>query len=174
MLSGCAATHDQHQHTDLDSSVAATRAAIAKVQRHTASIRSRDPATTAVVSDLNKQLADLGVQFDSTAAKISWYESDWARLNADNTSVKSQNVALKTSLHRAAKQRDFYPFLLALAGGWVALRNLTPTLSATVKVIPYVGIYLALASPSIAFSIGAAACFILARLLADYGSRLLP
>jgi len=172
LLCGCSTA--PVTRTALDASVSSTRAAIVHVQASAAAIRSRDPATSAAISDLRNQLAGLGVQFDAMTGKVQWYEADWTRLTGENGSLKNDNATLKRDLHTTAKERDFYPWLIAFVLGWAFLRAVTPTLVAGFRVIPYIGPLLVLAAPEIAFAMGAALGFAGARILASYGSRLLP
>ena len=179
LLSACA--HQRLPAPDLTATVTATRVAITRAKAKAASIHPKDAATSAAVADLRQQLTDVGVSFDALTAKVQWYETDWARLSTENTSLKSTVEARDaviakqaSALHQTAKERDFYPILIAFGLGWVALRRLTPLLAETLGVIPYVGPFLVLAAPEVAFVLGAAGGFFGARVLAVWGSRFLP
>jgi len=180
VLSGCSTAPSPRQ-TDLGTSVARTRAAIISAQKTASSLRSRDPATSAQIGNLQQQLATVGASFDVTTAKVQWFSQDWSRLNTENGTLKStlatKDATIATQqkvIHQTAKERDFYPWLIAFGVGWVMLRKLTPVLSAGLKLIPYIGLFLAMAAPEIAFALGAALGFTGARLVAAYGSRFLP
>ena len=176
-LSACSSVHPHPPTQALSASIARTRAALTQAE-HTASMLSEhDPATF----PLREQLADLGVQFDALTGKVQWYQADWERLFSQNkalqSSVATKDATIATQqkvIHQTAKERDFYPWLIAFGVGWVMLRKLTPVLSAGLKLIPYIGLFLAMAAPEIAFALGAALGFTGARLVAAYGSRFLP
>lgn len=172
LLCGCSA--NPVTRTALDASVSSARAALVHVQASAAAIHSRDPETSKAIFDLRTQLSDLGVQFDAISGKVQWYEADWTRLTGENAAMKNDNATLKHDLLTTAKERDFYPWLIAFVLGWVLLRAVTPTLVNGFRVIPYIGPLLVLAAPEIAFAIGSALGFVGARILASYGSRFLP
>ena len=158
------------------SSIQHAQAQAAKVARSVS-----DPVIHQRIVDLQSSLNDAAATNLTTGQQLTWFEADdakaWKAWNDSQETIKARDatiVTLKADLHQTAKERDFYPVLIAFLLGWTMLRALTPTLSAGLKVVPYFGPILCMLAPEIAFAIGAALGFIGARTLAAYCSHLMP
>jgi cobalamin biosynthesis Mg chelatase CobN len=170
-LTACA--HERVSPSSLSASVSATRLAITRAQ-HAAAALPSTPATTAAISDLRAQLAAVGVSYDATTAKVQWYQTDWTRLDAENSSLKNtvtaKDAALATQqkvIHQTAKERDFYPFLLGLLAAVLVGVTFVPW---ALKLPGLLGF---IVPPGIVAA-GGIFGFTASRMLAAWGSRLIP
>lgn len=163
-ITSCA--HEHVPPTDLRSSVAMTRQAIA-LAKHTADSLPSTPATSSAISDLRQQLADVGVSFDALTGKVQWYETDWARLNGENGTLKKENLTLRSNLHQTAKERDFYPFLFGLLAALLVGIAFGPW---ALKLPGIAGFIV----PPVMIAGGGLFGFTASRMLAAWGCRFLP
>lgn len=165
-LAGCASA-PKPVPADLTASVASTKLAIVRAQSSAQALRPHDAATSAAVADLREQLAALGVSFDATTAKVQWYETDWARLDSENQVLKVTAAKTQKDLHQTAKERDFYPVLLALCAALLCGVTFVPW---TLKLPGLMGF---LAPVAVVIG-GGLFGFTASRMLAAWGARLLP
>jgi hypothetical protein len=172
LLSGCSAV-PARRPSDLASNLDRTRAALAHVQQ-TAAALTPATANSAAISDLREQLADVGASFDATTAKVQWYQTDWARLDAENSSLKTTITAKDATIatqqkviHQTAKERDFYPILFAIAAALIAGITLGPW---ALKLPGLMGFIV----PAGIVAAGGLFGFTASRMLAAWGSRFLP
>ena len=170
-LTACA--HDRVAPSSLSASVAATRVAITRAQ-HAAAALPSTPATSAALSDLREQLAAVGVSYDATTAKVQWYETAWARLDAENSSLKNtiaaKDAAIATKeriIHQTAKERDFYPLLLGLLAAVLVGVTFVPW---ALKLPGLLGFIV----PPVLLAGGGIFGFTASRMLAAWGSRFIP
>jgi hypothetical protein len=170
-LTACA--HERVFPSSLSASVAATRVAITRVE-HTAASLTPATANSAAISDLREQLADVGASFDATTAKVQWYQTDWARLDTENSSLKTTITAKDATIatqqkvmHQTAKERNFYPILFAIAAALIAGITFGPW---ALKLPGLLGFIV----PAGIVAAGGLFGFTASRLLAAWGSRFLP
>ena len=159
---------------DLTASVASTRQAIVKAQSSAQALRPHDAATLAAVADLREQLAAVGASFDATSGKVQWYEVDWKRLDGENRDLKgalakrdATIASQAAALHQTAKERDFYPLMIAAAAALLCGMAFGPWALKLPGVLGFV-------APLAVVLGGGIFGFTASRMLAAYGSRLIP
>lgn len=170
LLAGCSDVPSR-PGPDLSSSIQAAHSAIARAQHAAASISSSNPAA---VADLRTQLGELGIAFDTISGKAQWYETDWKRLNEANTAkdhtLSQKDVTIadqKRALHQTAKERDFYPLVLALLSSVLVGVAFVPWALKLPGLLGFV------VPPALVVG-GGVFGFTASRMLAAWGSRLMP
>lgn len=165
-ISGCA--HEQHHQIALAPSPVPVINAVSSARIRAEKLKAEVPvANRAEVQEISEDLSTAQVSLATYSAQV---ESQSVALDAAQHELVDKDAKISTlskNLHQTAKERDFYPFLFAVAAAIVTLRIYGESVSR----LPFgMGIF----GPFILLAAGGAGGFMVSRMVAAYGSRFIP
>jgi hypothetical protein len=166
LLTGCA--HDQKHIVTTAPSAVPVINAVASARLRAEHLKTEVPAShRAEVEILSTDLERAQSSLATYAAQVDTQSVTLVTAQHDLVDRDLKISTLAKSLHQTAKERDFYPFLFALAAAIVTLRVFGDSASR----LPFgAGLF----GPFILLAAGGVAGFIISRTIAAYGARFLP
>ena len=165
-LVGCA--HEQRHEAVLTPSAVPVINAVSSARLRAEKLKAEVPqANRAEVQDLSSDLEQAQSSLATYSTQVETQSVALVSAQHDLVDKDAKISTLTRNLHQTAKERDFYPFLFAVAAAVVTLRIYGESVSR----LPFgMGIF----GPFILLAAGGAAGFIISRTVAAYGSRFIP
>jgi hypothetical protein len=166
LLTGCA--HEQRHEAVLTPSAVPVINAVSSARLRAEKLKAEVPqANRAEVQDLSADLEQAQSSLAAYSTQVNTQSVALVSAQHDLVDKDAKISTLTRNLHQTAKERDFYPFLFAVAAAVVTLRIYGESVSR----LPFgMGIF----GPFILLVAGGAAGFIISRTVAAYGSRFIP